>query len=159
MMRPATVNDVAAIETIVQAAYSPYIERIGRKPGPMLADYRQCIEAGGVHVLDPARQVQGFIILLDSDDGLLLDNLAVAPQAQGLGFGRRLMDFAEQQAIDAGYSAIHLYTNEAMTENIALYTRRGYVETHRAEDQGLRRVYMTKRLLEIPPSPCSTDPK
>ena len=34
-----------------------------------------------------------------------------------------------------------------MTENIALYSRIGYVETHRAEENGLRRVYMSKRLV------------
>ncbi|MCU1785676.1 GNAT family N-acetyltransferase [Pseudomonas sp. 13B_2.1_Bac1] len=146
MLRPATPHDVAAIEAIVEAAYSPYIERIGRKPGPMLEDYGRRVEGGGVHVLDNDGQIQGFIILQDTDSALLLDNLAVAPQAQGLGLGRVLMDFAERQAIDAGYSAIRLYTNEAMTENLALYTRRGYVETHRAEEQGLRRVYMAKHL-------------
>ena len=146
MLRPATAHDVAAIEAIVQAAYSPYIARIGRQPGPMLEDYRQLISAGGVHVLDNAGQVQGFIILLQDDSALLLDNLAVAPEAQGLGLGRVLMDFAEQQALDAGYAAIRLYTNEAMTENIALSSRRGYVETHRAEEHGLRRVYMSKIL-------------
>lgn len=146
MLRPATPHDVAAIEAIVEAAYSPYIERIGRKPGPMLEDYGRRVEVGGVHVLDNDGQIQGFIILQDTDSALLLDNLAVAPQAQGLGLGRVLMDFAERQAIDAGYSAIRLYTNEAMTENLALYTRRGYVETHRAEGQGLRRVYMAKHL-------------
>lgn len=146
MLRPATPHDVAAIEAIVEAAYSPYIERIGRKPGPMLEDYGRRVEGGGVHVLDNDGQIQGFIILQDTDSALLLDNLAVAPQAQGLGLGRVLMDFAERQAIDAGYSAIRLYTNEAMTENLALYTRRGYVESHRAEEQGLRRVYMAKPL-------------
>ncbi|WP_339468966.1 MULTISPECIES: GNAT family N-acetyltransferase [unclassified Pseudomonas] len=148
MMRPATVHDVVAIEAIVQAAYSPYIARIGRKPGPMLEDYRQRVEAGGVHVLENARRVQGFIVLLEADGALLLDNLAVAPEAQGLGFGRLLLDFAEQQAIDAGFAVVRLYTNEAMTENIALYHRRGYVETHRAEEHGLRRIYMTKHLQE-----------
>ncbi|WP_448652097.1 GNAT family N-acetyltransferase [Pseudomonas fluorescens] len=146
MMRPATADDVAAIEAIVEAAYSPYIERIGRKPGPMLEDYQQLVEAGGVYVLDNAGKVQGFIILLEGEGALLLDNLAVAPDAQGLGFGRQLMDFAERHAIDAGYAAIYLYTHETMTENIALYTRRGYVETHRAVEQGLRRVYLSKRL-------------
>ncbi|MFL1493072.1 GNAT family N-acetyltransferase [Pseudomonas antarctica] len=66
---------------------------------------------------------------------------AVAPD-----FGRLLMGFAQQQAIDAGYEAIRLYTHETMTENITLYTRRGYVETHRAQEHGLRRADMTKRL-------------
>ncbi|WP_426109452.1 GNAT family N-acetyltransferase [Pseudomonas sp. TWR1-1-4] len=148
MMRPATSHDVAAIEAIVQAAYAPYIERIGRKPGPMLEDYHQQVEAGGVHVLEHAGRVRGFIVLRDTDGALLLDNLAVSPDAQGLGFGRLLMDFAEQQALGANFAAIRLYTNEAMNENITLYIRRGYVETHRAEEHGLRRVYMTKQLRE-----------
>jgi ribosomal protein S18 acetylase RimI-like enzyme len=56
------------------------------------------------------------------------------------------LEFAEQAAIKAGYRSIQLYTNEAMTENIALYSRIGYVETHRGEEKGLRRVYMTKQL-------------
>lgn len=146
MIRTATAHDVAAIELIVQAAYAPYIERIGRKPVPMLEDYHQRVACGGVHVLDNAGRVQGFIILVAASNALLLDNLAVDPNAQGLGFGRQLMDFAEQQAVDSGYSNIILYTNEAMTENIALYTRRGYVKTHHCVENGLRRVYMSKQL-------------
>jgi len=143
LIRPATANDIATIEAIVQAAYSPYIERIGRKPGPMLEDYRQQVEAGRIQVLEQAGQVQGFVVLIDADDYLLLDNLAVDPAAQGLGYGRLLLEFAEQQAHQG---SIRLYTNEAMAENIALYTRKGYVETHRAEENGLRRVYMRKDL-------------
>ena len=146
MMRPANAHDVTAIEAIVDAAYSPYIPRIGRKPGPMLENYPALVAAGGAHVLENAGRVQGFIILLDSPGALLLDNLAVAPEAQGLGLGRQLMDFAELHARRTGYTAIQLYTHVAMTENIALYTRRGYVETHRAEEHGLHRVYMRKSL-------------
>jgi hypothetical protein len=33
-----------------------------------------------------------------------------------------------------------------MTENLALYGRLGFVETHRGEEIGLNRVYMTKTL-------------
>jgi hypothetical protein len=33
-----------------------------------------------------------------------------------------------------------------MTENLALYSRLGYVETHRGEEKGYSRVYMEKRL-------------
>ena len=146
MMRPANAHDVTAIEAIVEAAYSPYIPRIGRQPGPMLENYPAHVAAGGVHVLENAGQVQGFIILVDTPGALLLDNLAVAPDAQGLGLGRQLLEFAEQQARSAGYTAIRLYTHVTMTENIALYTRRGYVETHRAEEHGLHRVYMSKLL-------------
>ncbi|QJI38797.1 GNAT family N-acetyltransferase [Pseudomonas sp. ADAK13] len=143
LIRSATVDDIAAIEAIVHAAYSPYIERIGRKPGPMLDDYRQQVAAARVHVLENAGQVHGFVVLIHNDEYLLLDNLAVDPDTQGLGYGRLLLEFTERQA---GQGSIRLYTNEAMTENIVLYTRKGYVETHRAEENGLRRVYMKKDL-------------
>jgi ribosomal protein S18 acetylase RimI-like enzyme len=57
-----------------------------------------------------------------------------------------MLEFAERAAQDAGLRSIRLYTNEAMTENISLYSRIGYSETHRTEEKGLRRIYMTKQL-------------
>jgi hypothetical protein len=39
---------------------------------------------------------------------------------------------------------IRLYTNEAMTENLAYYPRRGYTETHRAAEDGFNRVFFRK---------------
>ena len=69
------------------------------------------------------------------------------------GITRRLLEFAENTASEAGFSHIRLYTNEAMTENLSLYQRIGYAETHRAEEKGLRRVYMVKTLPKRPRSP------
>lgn len=110
----------------------------------MLDDYSQLIREGHVYVVEHAGSVQGVLVLIAQEDAMLLDNVAVAPSAQGFGLGRTMLEFAEQSAVDAGFRAIKLYTNEAMTENIELYTRIGYSETHRIEEKGLRRVYMTK---------------
>jgi len=55
-----------------------------------------------------------------------------------------LLDLAEQHARRLRLSEIRLYTNEAMTENVAYYARHGYVETHRAEQDGFRRVFFRK---------------
>lgn len=145
-LRIATAADRAAVEAIVAAAYSPYLPRIGREPGPMRDDYAALIRAERVHVAETDGRVQGLLVLLPEDEAMLLDNVAVDPASQGLGVGRALLQFAEQAALRAGYRAIRLYTNEAMTENIALYARIGYVETHRGEEKGLHRVYMTKQL-------------
>ena len=101
---------------------------------------------GWVYVAEQEGAVRGILVLISEDDGMLLDNVAVLPEAQGLGIGRLLLTFAERVAADAGGPAIRLYTNEAMTENIALYTRLGYIETHRAEETGFQRVYMQKTL-------------
>jgi ribosomal protein S18 acetylase RimI-like enzyme len=145
-LRLATRGDLAAVQKIVQAAYLPYAARIGREPGPMLDDYAALIDAGRVHVGMRNKVVQGILVLIPQTDAMLLDNVAVAPEAQGSGLGRLLIEFAERTAINTGYDAIKLYTNEAMTENIALYERLGYAETHRVEEKGLRRVYMLKSL-------------
>jgi len=147
VIRPAMPADREAIEAIVAAAYAPYVERIGKKPGPMLDDYAALIAAGVVTVdEDAAGQLAGLIVLLPKNDHLLLDNIAIHPGRQGQGLGRRLIDFAEAEARRRGYREIRLYTHETMTENIALYTRRGFVETARGLDAGYARVFMAKPL-------------
>ncbi len=146
-LRKAVGADRPVIEAIVAAAYSPYVARIGRKPGPMLDDYGALIDEGHVHVVVDDGIVQGFLVLHPEQDAMLLENLAVAPAAQGRGYGRVLLDFAERSAAAAGLSSVRLYTNAAMTENVALYARRGYVETHRGTENGFRRIYMAKALV------------
>jgi len=147
-IRPATSDDVPAIERVVQAAYTHYIARNGATPGPMLDDYPARVAQGVVHVLVAAGRVKGLIVLIPEPDAgsLLLDNIAVSPCAQGKGYGRALLEWAEAAARDGGFSRIRLYTQEVMTENIAIYTRRGYVETHRATQIGLNRIFMQKPL-------------
>ncbi len=115
----------------------------------MLDHYGALIDAGQVQVALRDDAVQGILVLIPQEDAMLLDNVAVAPEAQGSGLGRLMLEFAERAAIKAGYHAITLYTNEAMRENIALYARIGYAETHRVEEKGLRRVYMRKPLGEL----------
>lgn len=150
LLRPANRDDLGAVQEIVRTAYSHYIPRIGRKPGPMLDDYATLIRDGRMRVVERDGLVRGLLVLIPQDDAMLLDNVAVAPEVQGLGLGRFLMEHAERIAIEAGYGEIKLYTNETMTENIALYARMGYEETHRVEEKGLRRVYMGKRLDNAP---------
>ena len=142
--RLATAQDCPAVEAVVRAAYSHYVSRIGRVPGPMLDDYGALIREGRVYVVDRGGAVKGVLVLIPEQDAMLLDNVAVAPDAQGTGMGRAMLEFAEKAAINAGYGTVRLYTNEAMTENLELYAKIGYAETHRAQEKGLRRVYMAK---------------
>ncbi|MFM0368959.1 GNAT family N-acetyltransferase [Paraburkholderia aspalathi] len=146
--RLAILADLEAVEEIVRQAYSPYISRIGRPPGPMLDDYEVLICEGRVYVAELEGAIQGIVVLIPEQDAMLLDNVAVAPSARGTGLGRSLLEFAERSARAAGYRVIRLYTHETMTENIALYSRIGYAETHRAEERGLRRVFMVKQLAD-----------
>lgn len=146
MIRPATAHDVAPVQALIEATYALYIPRIGAKPGPMLEDYAALIAQGRVEVFEEQGQVLGVLVLVAQADGLLLDNVAVSPAAQGRGLGRQLMAHAEARARQLGLEVVRLYTNEAMSENLGLYERLGYRETHRAEQAGFRRVFMEKRL-------------
>ncbi|KAK8022427.1 hypothetical protein PG993_013194 [Apiospora rasikravindrae] len=57
----ATQDHVPAIRAMVQAAYAKYVERIGRPPAPMLADYERILEEGKqeVWVLVPQQGTGG----------------------------------------------------------------------------------------------------
>ncbi len=145
-LRAATPEDLPAIQEIVECAYSPYIERMGRPPGPMLDDYSKRIGEKQASVVDVDGRVGGLLVLIDQGDHLLLDNIAVHPDAQGQGLGKQLMDFAEAEALRRGLTELRLYTHESMTENIVLYGKLGWQETGRAVQAGFERVFMKKKL-------------
>lgn len=145
-IRPATPDDVPAIERVVHDAYMRYVDRIGKKPGPMLDDYRARVAEGAVWVLAEGGAIAGVLVLLPALDHLLLDNVAVDPMRQGAGLGRRLIAFAEDEARRRGYGEVQLYTHALMHENLAMYPRLGYEEFARFEQAGYPRVFMRKRI-------------
>lgn len=112
----------------------------------MLEDYADVIARHQVAVVEAEGIVAGVIVLATTAEGFLLDNVAVLPEFQGRGIGRRLLEFAEDEARRQGYRDIYLYTHEKMTENQALYRKIGYVEYDRRFEKGLSRVYMKKQL-------------
>jgi glutathione S-transferase len=146
VIRLAKAAEVETVRDVVHASYAHYIERIGKPPGPMQDDYAQRIADQQAWVLEDAGDIVGILVLEAAATGLLLDNIAVRPGYQGKGYGRALMQFAEAEASRLGCNHIYLYTHQLMTENIALYQRVGYVETHRISEKGFDRVYMTKSL-------------
>ena len=77
---------------------------------------------------------------------LLLGNITVAPVRQGSGLGRRLLGFAEAEAVRRGDREIRLYTHQTMTENQRLYAAIGYQEIGRGSEARYKRVFMRKRL-------------
>ena len=145
-VRAAEPDEAAAVAALVDAAYAKYVPRIGRKPAPMLVGYTDLIAKKAVYVLPGASGLRGVLVIMPDEEGMFLENIAVHPDAQGQGLGRQLMAFVEEAARARNLPAIHLYTNEAMTENLAFYTRLGYEETGRRTEDGYRRVFFRKQL-------------
>lgn len=144
--RPAQPDDVAAVHGLVQAAYGHYPALLGVAPAPMTADYAALVATGSVQVAELDGAVVGVLVLEPHPDHLLIENVAVAPSAQGHGVGSSLLALAEREATERGLAELRLYTHERMTENLAYYPRRGYVETHRTDDGTFHRVHFAKRL-------------
>jgi ribosomal protein S18 acetylase RimI-like enzyme len=145
-LRPATAADVPAIADIVDQAYRHYIARMGKPPGPMLDDYATRVSEGAVWALEEGAVIAAIIVLLPAPNYLLLDNIAISPTRQGFGLGRRLLAFAEEEALRCGYREIRLYTHQTMVENQRLYASIGYEETGRGSEAGYERVFMRKQL-------------
>ena len=145
-IRTATAADEAGVVACVNAAYQQYVAAIGKKPAPMLADYTRLIDDGFVRVAAAGDTVVGVIVMWSKPDHLYVDNVAVLPASQGTGLGRLLLDEADAAAVCGGHDEIRLYTNEKMTANLDYYPRRGFVETHRIDEDGYRRVYFSRRV-------------
>lgn len=150
MLRPAVAADAAAVTDLVNAAYGHYVDRIGILPGPMRENYTQVIGSADVTVADEEGVIVGVLVLGITDEGFVIDNVAVHPSGQGRGLGRALLEHAEAAAREAGFDSIYLYTHEQMTENLALYTRIGYVEYDRRSQGDFHRVFLRKKLTKDP---------
>jgi len=139
-------QDVDTIVAITDAAYTKYIPLIGRKPQPMTADYSRMVVDDSIWLLSVESQPVGVLVLIHEPEDLLIYSVAILPDSQKQGLGRRLLAWAEGQAIQEGYWSIRLYTNELFKENIRLYTSLGYQETSREPYLYSTLVHMRKKL-------------
>ncbi|MEV0696593.1 GNAT family N-acetyltransferase [Saccharopolyspora sp. NPDC050389] len=142
--REARLPDVAALEDLARLAYSLYTQRMDRLPAPMVADYSAAVREHQVWIAEEDDRILGMLVLVPEGDVMLLENVAVHPDAQGRGLGRDLLALADREAAEQRMAEIRLYTNEVMTENLAYYPRHGYTESGRAEQDGYRRVFFRK---------------
>jgi ribosomal protein S18 acetylase RimI-like enzyme len=144
--RSPTPADAGRVAELVDAAYGHYVEQIGTVPGPMTADYSQVLRDARVTIAEREGVVVGLLVLNDTTEGFVIENVAVHPSERGKGLGRALLELAEAEARRAGFDAVSLYTHEKMTENQALYSRIGYVEYDRRSQGDFSLVYMRKDL-------------
>ncbi|MFJ8648134.1 GNAT family N-acetyltransferase [Streptomyces sp. NPDC093546] len=141
-IRLATAADTDRVKAVTDAAYHHYIARIGLVPAPMEADHAADVAAGRVFVVgDP---VAGLAVVRTEADHLYLDNLAVHPDAQGTGLGRRLLAFVEERARALGLPEVRLLTNAMMWENQKMYERYGYEVVERRLDGPYDRIHYRK---------------
>lgn len=86
-----------------------------------LDNIKNDIEMGGVYLLGAGNSLQGTVTVKNND----ILRLFVLPQYQHQGFGRKLLDFAEQ-LVARDYGSVCV---DASFPAKAMYLKRGYVET------------------------------
>lgn len=151
-IRQATLADFEAVVQCAKAAYSQYVEAMGREPAPMCADFDSLIRQGVVDIVIANNKLAGFIVLYVRDEqinevSLFVENIAVLPEMSGMGIGTSLMTHAEAMAKEKSISLVTLYTNAKMVANLAWYANLGFVETDRIREDGFDRVYFEKKLV------------
>ncbi|MER9953484.1 GNAT family N-acetyltransferase [Mesorhizobium australicum] len=144
--RPAATADAATIRNIVRAAYAKWVPVIGREPLPMRADYDKAVAEHPFELAVEDGRLVGMIETTLADDHLWIENVCVAPEAQGRGIGRLVLERAETKAREAGRPELRLLTNGAFEANVSLYKRHGYTIDREEPFMNGVTVYMSKRL-------------
>ncbi len=145
-IRKAAQDNAGIISTLTDAAYAKYVPLMGRKPQPMTVDYKQILAKHPIWLMWVDQRLAGVLVLMHEPEAMLIYSVAIAPEYQKRGLGRRLLAWAEAEARQAGYASICLFTNALMEANIALYSRLGYSETSREPFHGMTIVHMRKPL-------------
>jgi ribosomal protein S18 acetylase RimI-like enzyme len=148
---PASPADAGELMTVQRAAYLAEAERYGDFRLPPLTEttdeVRAVIASDTVVLVARAgpRLVGSVRGRVAGRDGLI-GRLAVAPDLQGRGIGRRLLAAVEAALADR-VDRLALFTGATSTENIRLYERLGYaVFDHRPSGDGPGLTFLEKKI-------------
>jgi ribosomal protein S18 acetylase RimI-like enzyme len=143
IIRKATLGDSAALQECMESAYSAYQHRMnGGSLPPLETDYASEIAEYPTWVAELEGSVVGGLIMTFEEGVASVSNIAVRPQSQGLGLGRSLLEFAQNQAKHRDCTVMRLATHVLLTENVSLYKHLGWKIT--GEDDV--RVYMEREI-------------
>ncbi|ALS78434.1 hypothetical protein AUO94_07045 [Planococcus kocurii] len=142
-IRKATLTDADELQKCMHSAYLKYSDRINiNNLPPMNVDYKDEIAFFPVWVVEFNNQLIAGLVLVLEEDYASLANIAIDPGFQAKGLGKFLLNFAEQEIRNRGYSEMKLATHVLFTENVLFYQKRGWVIV----DQDETKVYMKKYL-------------
>lgn len=142
--RTAAVVDADEVTRCLGSAYADAMSRIEDLPD-VTAGIADDIKTHRV-MLAISGGIVGVIVFDQVDDAIMVFNLAVAPEAQGQGVARRLMQFAEEEAQARNLSKLKLRTHKMMKDTIAMYRHMGWKVT----DQAGSGLTMEKALVVAP---------
>ncbi|WP_422106525.1 GNAT family N-acetyltransferase [Winogradskyella sp.] len=143
MIRKGNLEDIESIMDLTKACAKAMIAQgiyQWNDYYPNAQAFETDVKRDELYVLDIDGQVKGTIVistfmdevyspakwLTENKNNIYIHRVAIHPELQGQGYARGLMDFAEQFAIDNGYSSIRLDTFSQNKRNQKFYELRGY---------------------------------
>ncbi len=139
MITKATIEDIEALNKLVQSAYRG---ESSKKGWTSEADLLGGIRTSEKSLLDTIQtpktfifkysesgEILGCVMLAEKENAVYLGMLTVSPDLQGGGIGKKLLQYAEIFALEKGISKIEMTVISVRSELIAWYERHGYVRT------------------------------
>ena len=143
MIRPAKAKDLPFILEITQSC-ARHMTANGifqwNEHYPSLEAFQKDLDREELYVFEQEERVLGAVVISDFKDhvyepiqwmcatgkNMYIHRLCVHPIAQGKGYAKKLMDFAEHKAKKEGFISVRLDTFSLNEKNVAFYTKRGY---------------------------------
>lgn len=126
--RRANPADAAILQQLIHKAYKGPLRQGIRFAAAAIPLHRvrQNILTHQVYILFFKRNPVGSVTLRRRSFGYEISHLAVVPDSQGKGYGKRLLLFAEEQARVSGQRKVHLFTAEDHPWLADFYRKYGY---------------------------------
>lgn len=147
-IEPLRPDDAGEVLTVQRAAFVSEAQLYGSAETPPLTQTLDQVEAELVDadgwVARRHGRLVGVIRTREQDDTLLIGRIAIAPDQQGQGLGRRLLEAAESHSTAR---VAELFTGSLSEGNLRLYRDCGYRESERIDQgDGTAQVFLRKPL-------------
>ena len=138
-IRAALVDDSAAIAELVRLAFS-WQPRPTNPPSSALKETAATITnhlgRGGGAVLESGGVIVGVVLWNEEDGAFYISRLSVHPELRRQGIARILMDEAERQARQQGFSRMTLGVRLELEENRRFFRSCGFVDVALRSHEG-----------------------
>ncbi|PKB15029.1 GNAT family N-acetyltransferase [Flavobacterium sp. 5] len=139
MITTATLEDVIALEKLINSAYRGETSKLGwTTEANLLQGERITIDElseiinnkeNTILKFTDNNQIIGCVLLVNKGNKLYLGMLTVSPELQNSGIGKKLLQQAEEYALKLSLPKIVMTVISIREELIAWYNRHGFIDT------------------------------
>ncbi|PJJ08485.1 acetyltransferase (GNAT) family protein [Flavobacterium sp. 1] len=143
MITKATFDDIATLEKLINSAYRGETSKQGWATEAHLLEGKRITLDQLEEILKDKNntilkytennQIIGSVLLTNKGDKLYLGMLAISPELQNKGIGKKILHEAEVHALSLGLSKIVMTVITIREKLIEWYNRHGYVDTRTRE--------------------------